>query len=88
MASAPLLACDTLSREGIGGELVKSQGAVAPLADSIIFHGEAIERLMQLAEHRHRRQRPLRLLRVALLDHLGKGPGDRLEGFVPAIGEV
>lgn len=77
-----------MGREGIGGELVKGQGTMAPLAGSVIFHGKAIERLMQLAKRRHRSQRPLRLLRVALPDHLGKGPVDRLEGFVPAIGEV
>ena len=77
-----------MGREGIGGELVKGQGTMTPLASSVIFHGEAIERLMQLAERRHRSQRPLRLLHVALPDDLGKGPGERLQGFVSAIGEV
>jgi hypothetical protein len=77
-----------LGCEGIGGELVKGQGTVAPLAGSIIFHGEAIERLMQQAEHRHRSQRPFRLLCVALPEDLRKGAVDRLEGFVPAIGEI
>jgi hypothetical protein len=67
---------------------VKGQGAVAPLAGSVVFHGKAIERLMQLAKRRDRRQRPLRWPRIALPDDLGKGPGERLQGFVPAIGEV
>lgn len=77
-----------MGREGIGGELVKGQGTMTPLASSVIFHGEAIERLMQLAERRHRSQRPLRWPRIAFPHDLGKGPGERLQGFVSAIGEI
>jgi hypothetical protein len=77
-----------LGREGIGGELVKGQGAMAPLAGSVIFHGKAIERLMQLAKRRDRRQRPFRWPRIAFPDDLDKGPGEVLQGFVPAISEV